>query len=281
MPTREIRDSLVSTGPWLGDPSVLTAMRVRKTRQAYQDHDLLTALLEAEEILDTEPDNVEALELLANTELELGHAREALLAYEKLHALEPANLEYLQGLAAARFFMVDFSGCLEAAEESLDLEPDLAEAHANAGLALERLFRFEEAERHLRRAAELEPESYPLPPPLETIDWNRLLREALELLPPSLSSFYRRVPLVWHLFPDPTILFSVDPPISPMVLALYEGSPPPDEHATEVLPRSVRLYQGVARRLVHDMETLVQDLAQALLAEASDWMGVPFPPDET
>ncbi len=269
-----------STVAWFSEPSSLTALRVRKTRQAYHNHDLFTALLEAEEILDKDPDNTEALELLGNTELELGHAREALLVFQKLRSLHPDSLDYLGGLAVARFLMADFRGSLRAVMHVLEKKPDLAEANANAGLALERLMMSEKAEHYLKRAAELDPDTFPLPVPEHEIDWSGLLARAMEHLPEPISQFYRRVPLVWHVFPDQAVLLSVDPPITPMALALYEGNPPGGDLSSDILPRSVRIYKGIARRMAFDMEALAEDLAQALLTEATDWLRVPLPPEE-
>jgi tetratricopeptide (TPR) repeat protein len=274
----------VSQGSWGMDPSAVVALRVSKTREAFQNRDLLTALFEAEDILEVDPANVDALEVLGDTELELGHGREATLVFARLHGLDARRADYLSGLAVARFLDTKFEDSFEAAKAAIELQADNAEAVAYAGLSLERLGRPAEAAPYLKRATELDPEGFPAPVPISKIPWKRVLKEAIALLPPPIQDFYKRVPVVWQHLPDVAVLRSVDPPISPMALALYEGAPPEEDATTgeqpAVLPRSVRVFQGNACRFAHEMERLVQDLSMALHSEAADWLGIPFEAEE-
>jgi tetratricopeptide (TPR) repeat protein len=259
------------------DPGAVSALRLDRSREAYRNHDLVTAMLEAEELLGEEPDNTEALEVLGDTELELGHGREAALVFEHLLDLQPEEPLYLTGLAIARFLHTDFEGALAAGLEALAKVPDLTEAHAYVGLALERMGRQEEADQHLAQAATLDPEGWAPPPALHEIPWQPLLDAAMALVPETLHGFYAKVPIVWQNLPDPGVLRAVDPPISPLVLALYEGTPTAPGSETGLLPRSVRIFQGNARRFARDMRRLTEDLGHALAAEAADWLGVPMP----
>jgi hypothetical protein len=61
------------------------------------------------------------------------------------------------------------------------------------------------------------------------------------------------------------------------VLALYEGTPSEEQRKSEILPRSVRVFQGNARRFAVDLDRVEEDLAHALSSEASDWLGLPTP----
>ncbi len=251
-------------------------MRLDRSRLAYQEHDLVTALLETEELLDEDPDNVAALEVLADTELELGHGREAGLVFAHLLRLDPEQPLYLAGMAIACFLHADFQGAVSYGGEALKLQEDLSEAHAYVGLACERLGLLDASQQHLERARAIDPEGWRQPPELHEIPWAEVLSRALERVPEQLAPFYQQVPIVWQQLPDPAVLRSVDPPISPLVLALYEGtSGGPGDH-TGILPRSLRIFQGNARRFAHDLDRLVEDLGQALSAEAADWMGIPL-----
>jgi tetratricopeptide (TPR) repeat protein len=274
----------IASGTWGMDPSAVVALRLSKTREAFQNRDLLTALLEAEDLLEEDPGNVEALEVLGDTELELGHGREAALVFAKLHGIDARRADYLSGLAVARFLDTDFDGSLGAAKMAIELQDENAEAAAYAGLSLERLGRKAEAAPFLRRATELDSEGFPTPVPISKIPWKRVLREAIARLPQPIQDFYRRIPIVWHHLPDVAVLRSVDPPISPMALVLYEGTPPEPDEATgerpEVLPRSIRIFQGNACRFAHEIDQLVLDLSLALHSEAADWLGLPFESEE-
>lgn len=259
------------------DPGAVAALRLDRSREAYQNRDLVTALLEAEELLEGEPDNIAALEVLGDTELELGHGREADLVFSHLLDLQPDEPMYMTGQAIARFLHTDFEGAVESGLAALDKAPDLTEAHAYLGLAFERLGRLDTAETHLGRAAELDPEGWAPPPDIGDIPWQGLLAAAMEQVPESLRGFYDKVPIIWMNLPDPWVLRSVDPPISPLVLALYEGTPTGPGSETGLYPRSMRIYRGNARRFARDMARLTEDLTHALSAEAADWMGVPLP----
>ena len=262
---------------WGIDPAVIAALRLSRVRQAYEAEDLWTAVLEAEEILDEKPADVEALELLGDAELDLGHGHEALLVFALLCEMDGRNPAYLSGLGIARFLSVDFDGALTAAQEALALSPDHAEAHAYAGIALERLGRVEEASDHFSQATRLDPEAFPPPLPLKNIPWTRLLGRALDLLPDEVRDFYRRVPVVWHHFPEAAVLRAENPPLSPFSLALYEGDPPGEEEPM-VDPRSVRAYRGNLARFARDMPRLEEDFALALASEAADWLDIDLPP---
>ena len=256
----------------------IAALRLDRSRQAYHDHDLITALIEAEELLEAEPDNVDALEVLGDTELELGHGREAELVFTQLLDLNPDQPLYLTGQAIARFLHTDFEGSVQSGMKALETAPELPEAHAYAGLSLERLGRLDESDSHLDRATELSPDDWAAPPSIRDVPWSELLTRAMNQVPDSLQGFFERVPFVWQDLPDPNVLRSTDPPISPLVLAMYEGRPEAPGEETGLLPRSMRIFQGNARRFAGDMDRLAEDLAQALSSEAADWLGLP-PPD--
>ncbi len=259
------------------DPGAVAALRLDRSREAYQNHDLVTALPEAEELLEDDPDNIEALEVLGDTELELGHGREADLVFSHLLDLQPDEPIYLTGQAIARFLHADFEGAVHSASAALEAVPDLTEAHAYLGLCLERMGRLDEAAEHLDRAAQLDPAGWAPPPGVQDVPWQALLEAAMAMVDPSLHSFYDEVPIVWQHLPDARVLRAVDPPISPLVLALYEGTPTAPGRETGLFPRSMRIYQGNARRFAKDMKRLTEDLAHALGAEAADWLGIPLP----
>jgi tetratricopeptide (TPR) repeat protein len=259
------------------DPGAVAALRLDRSREAYQNRDLVTALLEAEELLEAEPDNIEALEVLGDTELELGHGREADLVFSHLLDLQPDEPMYLTGQAIARFLHTDFEGAVASGLEALEKAPELTEAHAYLGLAFERLGHLDLSETHLSKAAELDPQGWSPPPDIDDIPWQGLLSAAMARVPESLLGFYDKVPIVWMNLPDPWVLRAVDPPISPLVLALYEGTPTGPGNETGLLPRSMRIYQGNARRFARDMDRLTEDLTHALSAEAADWLGLPLP----
>lgn len=272
-------ENRIPQSTWGTDPATVRALRLSRTQKAYEGRDLITALIEAEEILEEDPDDLNALEVLGNIELDFVHGREAVIIYEQLLELCPDKPAYLSGMTVARFLNVEFETAVEMGKRALGLDPGLAEAAAYTGLALEHLKMPKEGLRYLQMAARLAPTRFPLPVRESKIPWRRLVAEALAGIPEELKFFFTKVPLVWHHLPDASVLRALDPPITPLVLALYEGIPPEEGDPTEILPRSMRIFRGNACRFGHDPAQLIDDLTDGLIAEAADWTGI-YPESE-
>lgn len=248
------------------------ALRLSKIKEAFESQNLISAVLESEEILDEEPDNIEALAMLGDVELELGHGQEAKLVFSHLCELSKDQTHFMNGLAMAHFLCVEYEKCYEITQSVLKLDPNLAEAHAYAALSLERLNRPVEADYHNSMAETLNPQYYK-PPTFDQIPWDDLLLEAISKLPDYLSDFFDNVSFVWTTYPPPQTLLSNKPNISPLILALYEGRPTEETRELGIYPRSIRLFKGNMVRFSQNFDQLALDLSQALASEAIDWIG--------
>lgn len=171
-----VPEDVVEVGRWTVDPRVRQALTLQAAERAFRADDPSTALALAEELLDADPDDVEALLLVAEAAPSCGQAEVAVLASAQLRrrgqdpgAAEPAAL-----FAAGRL-----PEALLAAEQVVERHPDEADAHAVLARILLQLGQPRQASAALQRASELDPVAYPAPLDLRAEEWDGLLVEAL------------------------------------------------------------------------------------------------------
>lgn len=267
-------DDVPAGGAWQIDPETRAAMRLDRLRTAFGRRDWGDAILEAEELLDEQPDQAEALFLLGEALLELGDWELARAAYDHRVALDGGDAASLVGLAVAALHLCDLPEAAEAAREAVRRDPANAEAHHTLGLALERMpGRQGEALAEQISASHLDPERYPLPITLKHPQWEEAIGAALQRLHPRLRDFYARVPFRIEDLPDLTELRAADPPLSPTVVALYTGSPPEEGDPFALRPEAIRLFSRNLSR-AGSVDAVVDELEVALRDEALDWVGL-------
>lgn len=261
-------------GAWTVAPELLRDLRLKTAQTALAEGDADRALVEAEELLETHPDHVPALQVVASAALQMGDAMLAAEAYGSVVAHRPEDANSHTGIAIARFGLADLSGALDAARVATALRPDLPDGWYYVGLAHERLGEAARAARAFARAQALAPDAYALPTVPPPAVWADAHRGALTMLPDDLRDFYAEVPVSWERFPALDELLAVDPPLSPFTDALYSGTPPVEEDPWAVRPTAIRLFQGNLGRPAADPRELAGRIARALVQEALDWLGI-------
>lgn len=263
-----------TTGPWVFDPETLHQLRLQKAQQALAGQEPHRALVEAEELLEDDPHNLEALTIVGRAALEMGDAFLAVQAFEHLVGADPDVLEPRIGLAAARFQAVDLEGSLEVARALTQAVPGRPEGWYYAALCLERLGEREEARVAFERAHACSPEAYPLPARIGARTWTQVLREALAQLPGPFRAFYSAVPFKWEDLPEVSRLKALDPPLPPFLAVLLEGSPPIEGDPWVQRPRAAWLYRTNLAWPPAPPAELSWRLQRALLVEAMQWLGL-------
>jgi tetratricopeptide (TPR) repeat protein len=271
-------DDSLAEGAWHIDPEIRASMRIGRVRIAADRCSWSDVILEAEELLDEDPDHREGLALLGEALLEIGDFELARQVLEHRVALESpregGDSSTLSGLALAAFQQVDLPAAGEAAREAIRLDGSDARAHHILGLVLEReVGRQGEALSALSAAAALDPVRYPLPVAIAPDEWDEIVGRAVTLLPLRLQSFYDGLSVQIKELPGLEELQQAVPPHPPTVTALFLGEPPDEGDAFHHPPEAVRLF---ARNLARagSIEALLHDLAHALQEEALDWLGV-------
>jgi tetratricopeptide (TPR) repeat protein len=264
---------------WQLDRPAAVAMRLDRVRHAMSTNDFQTAMVEAEELLDVEPDHGEALFLLGESLLEMGESQAAILAYEQcLSAATPWSAA-LVGLTIARFESCNLAQAIDSGRQAVAQFPERAEAHFFLALSLERLWGNEnrdvrgEALGAFVAAHQLDSASYPYPLELSDQDWQTALQEALRRIPVALQSFWVNVPIHFENVPDLDELRQALPPIPPTTTGLFVGSPPDEGDPWQVRPQALRLFKDNLARAV-SYEELVLQLAITLEQESLEWLGL-------
>ena len=95
---------------------------------------------------------------MGRAQAELGDAAAAAEQYERALRIEPRNPEALDHLAMARFAQRRYADALALYRTLLEIDPDSALTHSNAGAALYHLGRPREALQSIERALALDPD---------------------------------------------------------------------------------------------------------------------------
>jgi tetratricopeptide (TPR) repeat protein len=268
-------------GPWMVDPEMLLMLRLDKAVRALDADDPDLALVEAEELLHSRPGHVDALGVVGRAALQMGDAAMARAALERLWEQGARDAVTALLLSQARFGTAELEGAVEAARCATDTQPDLAAAWFQQALALERLGRAGAAALAWQRAHALDGERFRLPGDVPEDVWVACLDAALGALPDPVRGFYARVPVRWATYPTLQSLRQESPPLSPLLDAMYTGSPPLDpEERLAHLPEAVTLFRGNLRLPDPQPAALAHRILAALVHEAQDWLGLP-PEDHT
>jgi tetratricopeptide (TPR) repeat protein len=237
---------------WTIDPRARAAMLLQAAREALLEGDPAGAVALAEELLDEEPEDVEALLVVADAAPRYGHAEVGVLAAR--HA-GTRGVDTGAVLAAALFAACDVEAALATAEETLARDAANARAHAVRGQALQMLDRAPEAEAAFSRAAALRPDAYPPPLAVPEPAWDTHLMAALSGLDDETRDALRKVDLTFEELPRLSELRALHPPPSPTVDALLRGE-------------SIALYRKNLARGLASEDELTGRIRDALEAEA-------------
>lgn len=259
---------------WSLDPDTRITLRLQQVRKLADRMSWHDAALEAEELLDEAPEHIEALELLARVQLGMMDAEGAVLSWEQARELDGCpRAERLAGLAMARLDTCDLVGAAASAREALRLDPSIAEAHYVLGLALERQRgRGVEAAQALVAANRLDPQAFPFPMDLDPEVWEQALTTAMLQIAPEFRQLWEGVPVQLPRHPDLDVLRTHEPPLSPRIVGMFQGTPPEDSDPWETRPEGLLLFvENLAR--VSSLDELIERIADILEQEAMAWLG--------
>lgn len=211
----------------------------------------------AEELLDLDPDDVEALLMVADAAPRYGHAEVGMLAaaHARARGGQVGAVE-----AAALLAACEVDRALASAEDALRRDPANARAYAIRGQALDLLGRPDEARSALTRAWELRPDAFPLPLPASDTTWDGLLPEVLSSLDPDVRDLARTVDIRFADLPELSQLRALAPPASPLVDALLHEQ----EGSTRMC---VTFYRRNLARGARSLDELAQRMREALASE--------------
>ena len=146
---------------------------------------------------------------------------------------EPTNPQFFSGLSTVLTNRGDHDGAISALEKALEIDPNLAAAHANIAGVYQRRFRYGEALQHAEKAIDLEP----INAGAHSNRGSALL--ALGRLGEAIEAFDRALAL------DPSKLFVAS---NRLFAKLYSAGVPPEEYAADAREFGNRYANPLLRR---------------------------------
>ncbi len=244
-----------AAGGWGITPEVRGAMLLHEAREALNFGDPAAAVAMAEEALEDDPDDVEALLLVADAAARAGQPEVAVLA-----AAQARKRGAVTGAveAAALLGACQVEEALVAADSALLRDTTDARSWAVRGQALE-LLGLDGAQTAFDSAHALHPERFPRPLDVSLERWPKLYLEALGELPDGERAVYLDAVIRWEQVPALADLRALDPPAPPGLALL--GS----ERDGRVF---CTIYRTNLTRGSVDEEDVLDRLTEALATEA-------------
>lgn len=194
--------------------------------------------------------------------------------------------------------------------QTLDIEPDRVDAATAVGVTLFHLARFEAARQKLevvtaedpendeawyylallalrrddraladilfKRAFELEPERWPIPQAVSMDHIHGLLDRMYAEMPEPLKQALGNVPVILEDRPTEALLFSEDPPLDPLMLGLFDGTPLTERSPfePELAPTRIIIFGENISLIAGDPDELEEELWITLKHEIGHYFGL-------
>jgi len=226
-------------------------------------------IMEAEELLDVDPNCAPALFFLGEALLQLSDAEGALQAFEHYERINSDfSIPVLIGSAMALLELCEPLAAEKKILPVIQRQPDEAQAYFVLGLILEVLEgRGADATTAFVTASQLEPQLYPLPLTLTEAMWRDCIDRGMDLASENIQAFWEGLPI--HLFerPDLTMLKHSSPPLSPRILGHYLGDPSSGE---KLRPEGINIFiRNLSRS--RTLDEIATKIAICLEQECKDW----------
>lgn len=214
--------------------------------------------------------------MLGNLQWDAGDIVEALRIYQEAAAYDPDSLDAEVAVGMGLFHLCRFKAARVLFEKLTAEAPEIPEAWYYLALCAERAEDQGLARQCYRRAAQLEPREFPMPVTCTRQEIADLLADMIDKLPKPLAKALENVPIVLDDAPSDEILFDCDPPLDPLLLGLFVGTPLPEQSVfsqpagiTQIL-----IFQRNIERMAGDREELERELWITLKHEIGHFWGL-------
>jgi predicted Zn-dependent protease with MMP-like domain len=200
------------------------------------------------------------------------NALEALQGAER--SADPALFFHLR--AVAEFELARFEAARDDAERTLAIRDELAETHHLLARAYDHLGQPDKSREHAAVAAELDPDSYPLPLVVPEPEFDRLVEKNMNELPAAVRKHLREIPVLVQALPTRAMIAGEDPPLTPDLLGLFVG-----RHLLErshgdpaAAPGVIYLFRNNLLRVCGDLEELEREIRTTVQHEVGHLLGL-------
>jgi len=125
----------------------------------YEQGDVLAALDELEQYLESNPENYLAWTILGHARLDVGDLAGSQAAYDRAIEINPEGFQAWTGLGVLNRILGDRERAMQCYEEALEINPNYADAHSSMAILALQLHQDAEALEHAERAYEIDKRS--------------------------------------------------------------------------------------------------------------------------
>ncbi len=251
--------------------------RLLEDAQAYlEEGELEEALAVVEQAIEREPEEPDGYLLASEILLRMDDPGSAAEAAREALELAPDDRSAVALLGAALFESCDFANARGTLAPLLGQPDEFAEAAFLSAVIAEREGSLAEAER-LYGEASARAEIYRTTAPLGRDEFDAIVDTALAKVPADIRAALDNLSVQIEDFPSEDELCSVTPPLSPLILGLFRGTP---RGATSVFdpgdagPDVVVLYQRCLELASHSRDELEDEIAITLIHEIGHYLGL-------
>ena len=252
--------------------------RVDRAWDALEEGNIEEAGSDAEVLMDETEEHPEVRFLFGAALLESGLHSEALKHLEASKGLVDDPVMHHFYLASARFENLEVEAAADLYKSVIREEAAAAPPHYGLAQCYEFLGRYDEAEHAYEEAHRLEPETFPLPTRMKAAAFEKVVGEAVELLPEEITKHLDRVSIIVEPMPSRETLLSEseDQTISPGVFGLFVGPSFREfwELAHASVPPTVFIFQRNLERVCRTREELIQEIELTLYHELGHFLGL-------
>jgi predicted Zn-dependent protease with MMP-like domain len=252
---------------------------IRRAQNALDDDHFEEAEALGRRALMLQSDSLDARQVIASAVIELGGYEEAVVLLEEILAAEPDDLASLADLGLCLFEMARFERAEAVLARALAVDDSDPQSCYWMALCIERHGpgEYPAADELFRRAHRSDPEAYPLPTRFSAEEFQEIVHEAIDELPPEARAYVLNGTLSIHVpdLPRDEELLSFDPPADPCLFGLYTGTPMPERSLAQApqLPDVICVYKRNLERMFHHREDLVEEIRTTVLHEIGHFLG--------
>jgi len=279
-----LRDILRRVGGGRGRPAVKpdeVAAALEKVRAHLDEGEVEDGLALVEGVLAAAPagdDLVEARFLEGELLADAGEWRRALESYEAALAAKPDDGVVLGAKGEALFNLWELEPARAALERAVRLEPEDARNQRHLALVLDRAGERSRAEKHFRKAAQLDRAEFPLPVRVSKDEFDRLAREAIDALPPwVIERLGGKISFIVEDYPRLACLADRADDADPQTLGLFWGEDIARSAEARdkigFVPNHILLFQRNLEQLAATRDELEDEVRTTVFHEVGHYLG--------
>lgn len=203
--------------------------------------------------------------------------RGALAAAEEAMKLDADDPQARICVASARFDLGQLDEAEQLVAQAIDRDPRLPDAYWLRGRVLTLKGDDEGADRAFERACLIDPDRFSAPVRMDEDAFARAMEESLKELPEKVQTYLSNVAIAVEDTPPLDRLQQSDPPLSPGLLGLYEGTPPSlaeGEDPWAHHPSHITLFRKNIEIAARDPADLRDLIATTLWHEIGHYLGL-------